>query len=216
MRNCSQNVSIALMLLACTATVQASGRKHQENEKVETQVEKFSIPSMVRFEFSRSVGAGHLVRQKEGKPGMVRRTFRVVTRGNKLVAKELLKEERTDAEATVILMGRAGYSASRGSYVRAKVRTMTATAYDPSPATIGRGATGRTCTGMKAAYGIVAVDPRVIPLGTLVFVEGYGFAIASDTGGAIRGNRIDLCYNSRGVANAFGVRTVKVHVFQGR
>ena len=61
--------------------------------------------------------------------------------------------------------------------------------------------------------GVVAVDPRVIPLGTLLYVEGYGFAIASDIGSAIKGNKIDLCYTTRKEALRFGRKKVRVHIF---
>jgi 3D (Asp-Asp-Asp) domain-containing protein len=87
---------------------------------------------------------------------------------------------------------------------------MSASAYDPNP----RGGTGRTSLGHRAKFGHVAVDPKVIPLGSLLYIEGYGFALASDTGGAIKGNRIDLCYNSRAQAFQFGRRKVKVHVLK--
>jgi 3D (Asp-Asp-Asp) domain-containing protein len=187
-------------------------------EKLETRVEvrEKTIPSVVRYEFSRSVGSGRLVKAQDGQPGSLKQTYRITYRGGKPLSKELLKEERTEAEPTLFLMGRGGFTSSRSSFGRAKVLVMNATAYDPSPATIGPRATGRTRMGMVAEYGHVAVDPRVIPLGSLVFVEGYGFAIASDTGGAIKGNRIDLCYNDRGTALAYGRRKVKVHVFSKR
>ena len=89
--------------------------------------------------------------------------------------------------------------------------TMSATGYDTSPQTLP-GSTGRTATGIRAQFGVVAVDPRVIKLGTYVFVEGYGFALAADTGGAIKGNKIDLCFNSRRESLAWGRRPVRVHV----
>ena len=54
----------------------------------------------------------------------------------------------------------------------------------------------RTATGLPATYGAVAVDPRVIPLGTKMYIEGYGYAFACDTGGAIKGNRVDLAMDS--------------------
>ena len=69
-----------------------------------------------------------------------------------------------------------------------------ATWYDA--ASSGRAASdeayGRTATGAIVTYGIVAVDPAVIPLGTKMFIPGYGYAIAADTGGAVKGYIIDL------------------------
>ena len=59
---------------------------------------------------------------------------------------------------------------------------------------------------------IVAVDPDVIPLGTRLFIPGYGEAVAADTGGAIIGNRIDLVMDSYGEAMDFGRRDVTVYV----
>jgi 3D (Asp-Asp-Asp) domain-containing protein len=90
------------------------------------------------------------------------------------------------------------------------VYTMEATAYTAWTATSHP--TGRTASGTPAGYGVVAVDPRIIRLGSHVFVPGYGLAVASDTGGAIRGNRIDLCMESVRDALIFGRRPVKVYV----
>lgn len=77
------------------------------------------------------------------------------------------------------------------------------------------------CSG-TTAYGIdlranpdqkvIAVDPRIIPLGTKVWVEGYGEAIAGDTGGAIKGNKIDVFIPSYDSAVAWGVKQVKIKV----
>ena len=88
-----------------------------------------------------------------------------------------------------------------------------ATAYYPGPRNYGGGVGIRTKTGMLAQRGVVAVDPVVIPLGTRVYVEGYGGAIAADTGGAIRGKRIDLCFNTYEEAMRFGRRPVRVYIF---
>ena len=77
------------------------------------------------------------------------------------------------------------------------------------------------CSG-TTAYGIdlranpnqkvIAVDPRIIPLGTRVWVEGYGEAIAGDTGGAIKGNKIDVFLSSQDSAKAWGVKQVKIKI----
>lgn len=88
---------------------------------------------------------------------------------------------------------------------------MQGTAYDPS-------AGSRTAMGTRARVGAVAVDPRVIPLGTKLYIESadgfptYGFAVAEDTGGAIKGNKIDLFYNTRSEAYRFGRRNVVVYI----
>jgi len=98
------------------------------------------------------------------------------------------------------------------------VRTMqmNATAY-----TAGFESTGRhpgdplfgiTASGMRVRPGIVAVDPSVIPLGTRLYIEGRGFAIAADTGGAIRGYKIDLFVETVAEAIQFGRRDLIVHV----
>ncbi len=90
-----------------------------------------------------------------------------------------------------------------------KVMMMVATAYSPQEP----GLDESTASGMRATRGVVAVDPRVIPLGTRLHVEGYGNCIAGDTGSAIKGNRIDLCFDTLEEMEAFGgYRTVRVEI----
>jgi 3D (Asp-Asp-Asp) domain-containing protein/peptidoglycan hydrolase CwlO-like protein len=69
---------------------------------------------------------------------------------------------------------------------------------------------GRTATGAPVGWGVVAVDPSVIPLGTRMTIPGYGEGIAADTGGAIQGNTIDLWFPTVAQANAWGRRTVTI------
>ncbi|MDN3451166.1 ubiquitin-like domain-containing protein [Planococcus sp. APC 3906] len=89
---------------------------------------------------------------------------------------------------------------------------VSATAYTASCT----GCSGITATGinLKANPGlkVIAVDPNVIPLGSKVYVEGYGYAVAGDTGGAIKGNKIDLFMAKQSSAIAFGRQQVKVTV----
>lgn len=99
-------------------------------------------------------------------------------------------------------------STNHGEMAYAACISMEASAYLP---TDGNGA-GITATGAVAQRGIVAVDPDVIPLGTRVYIPGYGTAVAADTGGAIRGNKIDLCMESYGEAINFGRRSVEVYI----
>lgn len=85
---------------------------------------------------------------------------------------------------------------------------MEATAYTAAE---GSG-TGLTATGQPLQRGMVAVDPSVIPLGTQLYIEGYGYAVAADTGGAISGNHIDLAMDSVSEALDFGRQQVVVHI----
>lgn len=101
-------------------------------------------------------------------------------------------------------------STSRGDMRFSRSYYMEATAYLP---TDGDGQC-ITATGIRARHGVVAVDPNVIPLGSQVYIPGYGVAIAADTGGAINGHRIDLCMESYHDAMQFGRRSVKVYVLE--
>lgn len=184
------------------------------NKRVVQTVVK-TIPSEIKYEFSRTVGPGRLVKVQDGEPGKLVKFIQISYQNGKPVRSQVLKVDRTEPKPTIFHMGKSSVATSRGSFTRGKVVTMSASAYDPS-AGRGRYATGITASGMKAQYGVVAVDPRVIPLGTRVFVEGYGFAIAADTGGAIKGNKIDLCYPTRRECMQFGRRKVKVHILKGR
>jgi 3D (Asp-Asp-Asp) domain-containing protein/peptidoglycan hydrolase CwlO-like protein len=74
----------------------------------------------------------------------------------------------------------------------------------------GYALTGRTATGLPAGWGVVAVDPGVIPLGTHISIPGYGSGVAADTGSAIQGSMIDLWFPSVAQARAWGRRTVTI------
>lgn len=87
---------------------------------------------------------------------------------------------------------------------------MEATAYLPAD---GNG-DGLTATGVPATYGVAAVDPEIIPLGTRIFVPGYGIALAADVGGAIDGHIVDLCYEDYDEAMEFGRREVEVYLLE--
>lgn len=86
--------------------------------------------------------------------------------------------------------------------------TMRASAYSASDP----GNSSYTSRGHLLRKGLVAVDPSEIPLGTRLFIPGYGYAIADDVGGAIKGNRIDLAFESRNEALQFGVQKITVYI----
>ena len=173
------------------------------------------IPSGIEYRFDRTLAPGRVRKMVEGKNGAIRTTIEITQDANgKEIARRQVKVDRTEPVQTIIGMGRQGHATSRGSFTRSKVKTMEATAYLPSAGL--KNPTFKTRMGLPAKYGVIAVDPRVIPLGTLCFVEGYGFAIAADTGGAIKGNIIDVCLPTMSQVRNWGRRKVVVHVFNER
>lgn len=122
------------------------------------------------------------------------------------VAKER-KEAKAAAEREAALGPNVVYT-PQGPLAYAYVLEMEASAYLPSDG----GGAGITASGIPATHGVVAVDPDIIPLGTKVFVPGYGVAIAADTGGMIEGHMIDLCMEDYGDAINFGRRDIEVYI----
>lgn len=163
---------------------------------------------------------GQKVTVTQGKPGLLLRVTKIVLQGGQPVSKQIKLESTLSPPVNEVMaigtkrkiarVVEPTINVSRGEARSpvGRVLVMLATAYAPVPAEGG----SLTATGMRAQRGVVAVDPRVIPLGTRLYVDGYGEAIAADTGGAIKGNRIDLCFNTPGECNEFGVRTVKVTI----
>ncbi|MDQ7828594.1 MAG: 3D domain-containing protein [Armatimonadota bacterium] len=115
------------------------------------------------------------------------------------------------AVPTVVRVGQRRLVASRGAFAGYEYLDVVATAYAPWH---GKGVDGTTAIGLRAGYGVVAVDPRVIPLRSRLYIEGYGYAIAGDTGGRIKGLRVDLGFDSVREARRFGRRPVRVYILQ--
>ena len=88
-----------------------------------------------------------------------------------------------------------------------KVLTCKATAYHEPEGSL-------TKSGTLSRVGAIAVDPSVIPLGTELYVEGYGYCVAEDTGGLIKGNRIDIYLDSEAECVNWGVRDVTVYILE--
>lgn len=81
-----------------------------------------------------------------------------------------------------------------------------------------KGCSGKTASGIDLKKNpdikLIAVDPKVIPLGTKVWVEGYGIAVAGDTGGSIKGNRIDIFVKTKKIALNWGRKNVEIKVLK--
>lgn len=163
---------------------------------------------------------------KSLRPGVVK-TTRTGQRGEKVVRYKVRCHDgvpvmRTKVESVVVKqpvnqvvsIGSRGSYTSRGEFRTLRVLKMSASAYDPGPRSCGRWASGKTSCGMRAGYGVVAVDPDVIRLGSKLYIEGYGHAIAGDVGRSIKGNRIDLGFDTYRDAIRFGRKKVNVHVLE--
>ncbi|MDU4731071.1 3D domain-containing protein [Finegoldia magna] len=122
----------------------------------------------------------------------------------KIQAQKLAEKRRKEQEE------KEKQAQSAPKNVSGRTITMRSTAYTSDPSENGGYST--TAMGTAIRYGVAAVDPNVIPLGTRLYIEGYGYARAEDTGGAIKGNKIDLVFGSKAQSNNWGRRTVRVTI----
>jgi len=110
-------------------------------------------------------------------------------------------QNRIIAQGTISTASRGGVK-----FKFKETRVVTATAYcEPG---------GHTSTGKTPQVGMIAVDPKIIPMHSRVYVEGYGFAVAEDVGGAIKGDKIDIYLESEEACMRWGVKTVKIYLLE--
>jgi len=151
---------------------------------------------------------------QEGQEGLAKRTYEIVYENGKEIVRNLINEtmlkNKIDKVVAVGTMSLAqqisrGAGSGREMYV-------TSTAYTASC----NGCSGTTKIGINLRTNpnakVIAVDPSIIPLGTKVYVEGYGYAIAADTGSAIKGYKIDIFIPTQAEAYRWGVRKVKIRI----
>lgn len=157
-----------------------------------------------------------------GSKGIVEYEYDIWYENGREFSKEVIRETRlAEPVDEIIEHGQESVwelgvvPASKPSKYR-KVERYQATAYDASPMDNGIWA-GKTSTGMPLVYGVIAVDPRVIPYGTKMYIESvdgkykYGYAIAGDCGGAIKGKKVDLFFPDRNTCYQFGRRDVNIY-----
>ncbi|PAV28552.1 hypothetical protein CIL05_16595 [Virgibacillus profundi] len=213
--------------------VQVKKETEEVTEKVAFDTEKKNDSSLLK-------GKEQVVTQ--GQAGKIVKKYEVLYENGKEVSRELVSEEVTeDSKNQVVAIGTkepvqkketnlvtlsskksnsansskkssTSNTSSSKANTDGKVFTMSASAYTASCS----GCSGFTATGINLAANpnmkVIAVDPNIIPLGSRVWVEGYGEAIAGDTGGHIKGNRIDVHVPSKSAAYKWGRKTVTVKV----
>jgi 3D (Asp-Asp-Asp) domain-containing protein len=185
------------------------------------EIEFLALPYETVRNRTNAVSRGREHLRVEGEDGLKSVTTAIVYVGGHEDSREVIGTEVITEPVDAVLDVGTGWLGSLTNtnapdfhYYR-RVR-MEATAY-----TAGYGCTGKhpddpwygiTASGRRVQHGIVAVDRSVIPLGTQLYVDGYGFAIAADVGGAIRGNKIDLFMYEIEDALRFGRRHIDVWI----
>jgi len=192
--------------------------------KQEVVVEKVVMPYERVVKFNDSMDKGKLKILQKGKDGEKEVEYRIVYEDGKEISKELVSEKIiATTQNEIVEQGTAQFIAtSRGDTRFKKAITMSSTAYDATFESTGKNPGdkyyGITRSGTQVRPGVVAVDPKVIPLGTKLYVKSldgskdYGFASAEDTGGAIKGNKIDLYFEDPADVKKYGRRKVQVYI----
>ena len=193
-------------------------------EKINTVEEE--IDFKVETNNNSKLESGKTAVVQEGIKGLRTNKVKQTYENGKLINTEIIEStvvreavKQIVENGTKVARSRASRGGSSSAVASSgKTIVMNASAYDLSYASTGKrpgdNSYGITASGMKAGPGVVAVDPRVIPLGTRLYIEGYGNAIAGDTGSAIKGNRIDLFFSTSEQCRNFGRRNVSVTILK--
>jgi uncharacterized protein YabE (DUF348 family) len=163
----------------------------------------------------------NLVKGKEktisnGQKGLLTKEYEVVLENGKEVSRKLISEKKVkDKKDQIVAVGTKVIQkqVSRGVETGQEYY-VSSTAYTANC----NGCSGVTATGINLHQNpnvkVIAVDPSVIPLGTKVYVEGYGYAVAADTGSAIQGHKIDVFFPTKSAAYRWGLRKVKIKILK--
>ena len=178
--------------------------------RVQTAMEEkeVAIPFNSRRNNTPSLNKGETRVAQVGKNGMEIQKWQVAYHDGQEVGRDLITKETIVAPVDQVVQVGTLQTISRGGQELRYTRTLdvTATAYTY---------TGRnTASGVPPRVGGVAVDTSVIPMHTRMYVEGYGYAVALDRGGAIKGNKIDVFLETSSEARRWGVKRVKVYVLE--
>ncbi len=175
----------------------------------ESITETVKIPFKIERRSDHSLERGRTRIVRQGQEGLLQRTVKITLKNGKVISRKVIAEKtlRNPVNKVVAVGTVITKTVSRGDTIRfSRVLTMTATAYTH---------TGyRTATGVYPYRGVVAVDPKVIPLGTKLYIDGYGYGTAMDIGSSIRGNKIDVFVDTEKEARKWGRRSVRVYILE--
>ena len=181
--------------------------------------ETVSIPYEVEYRINKELNPGEEILVKEGREGEKIVDTIITFHNGQEVSRETKVRVLRNPRNKVVECGvwnvrgdnhnAADAVGTINGYAYSKVISATATAYCDK---------GKTASGIQSKVGVVAVDPRVIPLGTRLYIEStdgswvYGVCLAGDTGGLIKGNRVDLFYDTYNECIQFGRRSCNIYV----
>ena len=169
--------------------------------EVETEVVKEATDFKQKEEYTSDLLEGEEKVTTKGVKGQDEVTYEVTYLGGEEQSRKEVDRKTIKKPKTQILSKGTAIAIDGERYSRKLV--VQATAYSGG---------GTTATGTRARVGEIAVDPRVIPLGSECYIEGFGKVRAEDTGGAVKGNIIDIYMASRGAAIRWGRRTVTIYI----
>lgn len=190
---------------------------------IEEEIRETELAYSVETQKDSTMFSGEKMVLQRGQAGLQADTYLVTYRDGEFYSEELVNSAVTAPVAEIVAVGTvvvaslnsgnensenepaASNQVAPNGMSCSKVLTCKATAYHEPEGSL-------TKSGTLSRVGAVAVDPSVIPLGTKLYVEGYGYCVAEDTGGLIKGNRIDVYLDSEEECIVWGVKNVTVYI----
>ena len=172
-----------------------------ERKIVKEEVQKEDTPFETIRRADNSMAEGKSKVTRKGRKGKDKVTYEVTYLGGKEIGRKEIKRKTVRKPVAKIVNYGTMVEFNGALYSRKLV--VQATAYTGG---------GTTATGTPARVGEIAVDPRVIPLGSICYIEGFGQVRAEDTGGAVKGNIIDIYMATYGECVRWGRRTVTIYI----
>jgi len=190
------------------ASQEVSDQEFEHRTTSRTQVEEKEIPFDTQYVESDKLLPGMSQMQEEGENGVLRQVVKTFEVAGQPIDQQIQSsfELKRPKKKVVIRNSKpvVGESFELAKMKISQTLKVEATAYTYTG--------NKTATGVAAREGLIAVDPKVIAMGSKVYVEGYGYAIAADTGGDIRGNRIDVFFSSLRQCIDWGRKPVHIYV----
>lgn len=177
----------------------------------EIKTEDVEISYAMEYVESKDLPPGMSSQVEAGEPGIVRNVIRITNTGGREEREVVYSFPLKSPKKKVLIQNSRPVTGEKFDLSKLRVSrdfVVEATAYTYTG--------DNTATGVPPREGLIAVDPKIIPLGSRVYVEGYGYAVAADTGGDIKGNRVDVFFPSLRQCLDWGRRPARVFVLSSK